>query len=105
MEGKLYPYLLCSAQLLCKQAQADNLNLTSSLMMSHHQFHKEYQEIGKALENAKAAYEKGEKKITDGGQSINTTAKQLISLGAKQSNKNPLPYISNNEDINDLITT
>lgn len=80
-------------------------DLANEMLNRLGQFYKEYQEIGKALENAKTAYEKGKKKITDGGQSINTTAKQLISLGAKQSNKNPLPYISNNEDINDLPTT
>ena len=80
-------------------------DLANEMLNRLGQFYKEYQEIGKALENAKAAYDQGEKKITTGGQSINTTAKQLISLGAKQSNINPLPYISNNEDINDLITT
>lgn len=80
-------------------------DLANEMLNRLGQFYKEYQEIGKALENAKAAYDQGEKKITTGRQSINTTAQKLISLGAKQSNKNPLPYISNNEDINDLITT
>lgn len=61
------------------------------------QFWKEYQQIGKALENAKTAYDKGEKKITDGGQSINTTAKKLIDLGAKQNDKNPLPALPNED--------
>ena len=80
-------------------------DLANEMLNRLGQFHKEYQEIGKALENAKAAYEQGEKKITTGRQSITKTAQKLISLGAKQSNINPLPYISNNEDINDLITT
>lgn len=80
-------------------------DLANEMLNRLGQFHKEYQEIGKALENAKAAYDQGEKKITTGRQSITKTAQKLISLGAKQSNKNPLPYISNNEDINDLITT
>lgn len=80
-------------------------DLANEMLNRLGQFYKEYQEIGKALENAKAAYEQGEKKITTGRQSITKTAQKLISLGAKQSNKNPLPYISNNEDINDLITT
>ena len=80
-------------------------DLANEMLKRLGQFHKEYQEIGKALENAKAAYEQGEKKITTGRQSITKTAQKLISLGAKQSNINPLPYISNNEDINDLITT
>ena len=89
--------------------QAENhekiFDLANEMLNRLGQFYKEYQEIGKALENAKAAYEQGEKKITTGRQSITKTAQKLISLGAKQSNKNPLPYISNNEDINDLITT
>ena len=80
-------------------------DLANEMLNRLGQFYKEYQEIGKALDNAKAAYEQGEKKITTGRQSITKTAQKLISLGAKQSNKNPLPYISNNEDINDLITT
>ena len=80
-------------------------DLANEMLNRLGQFYKEYQEIGKALENAKAAYDQGEKKITTGRQSITKTAQKLISLGAKQSNKNPLPYISNNEDINDLITT
>ena len=55
------------------------------------QFWREYQNIGKALQKATEAYEGGRKKITDGGLSINTTANQLIKLGARQSDKNPLP--------------
>lgn len=57
------------------------------------QFWKEYEEMGKALNRAQAAYETGKKKITDGGQSINTTATKLIQLGATASTKNPLPSI------------
>lgn len=72
-------------------------NLAKEMLDRIGQFWKEYQQIGKALENAKSAYDKGEKKITDGGQSINTTAKKLISLGAKQNDKNPLPALTNDE--------
>lgn len=59
------------------------------------QFWNEYEAMGKALEKATKAYEDGKKKITDGGQSINTTANQLIKLGAKQSDKNPIPQLLN----------
>ncbi len=55
------------------------------------QFWKEYEAMGKALKKVNEAYDDGRKKITDGGQSINTTANQLIKLGARQSNTNPLP--------------
>lgn len=57
------------------------------------QFWKNYEDMGKALENASKAWEKGRSKITEGGQSINTTATKLITLGAKQNDKNPLPQL------------
>lgn len=57
------------------------------------QFWKEYEAIGRALQKANEAYEYGRNKITDGGLSINTTANRLIKLGAKQSDKNPLPRL------------
>ncbi|WP_407405368.1 DNA recombination protein RmuC [Sodaliphilus sp.] len=56
-------------------------------------FWKHYEDMGKALENASKAWEKGRSKITSGGQSINTTATKLIALGAKNSDKNPLPQL------------
>lgn len=56
-------------------------------------FWKHYEDMGKALENASKAWEKGRSKITEGGQSINTTATKLIALGAKNSDKNPLPQL------------
>lgn len=56
-------------------------------------FWKHYEDMGKALENASKAWEKGRNKITEGGQSINTTATKLIALGAKNSDKNPLPQL------------
>lgn len=50
-------------------------------------FWTQYRAIGKALDDAKDAFKEGEKKIKDGGQSISTTAKQLIKLGAKEDKK------------------
>ena len=63
------------------------------------QFWKEYDAMGKALKRLNEAYDDGRKKITEGGQSINTTANQLIKLGAKQSDKNPLPQLMDIDDI------
>jgi DNA recombination protein RmuC len=63
------------------------------------QFWKEYEAMGRALKKASEAYEDGRKKISDGGQSINTTANQLIKLGAKQSDKNPLPQLLDIDEI------
>lgn len=63
------------------------------------QFMKKYQAIGKALENATKAYEDGEKKLLPGGQSILQTCGKLEKLGAKQSDKNPLPQLIDLDEI------
>lgn len=55
------------------------------------QFWKQFEAIGKNLKQATASYDEASKKITDGGKSINTTARQLMELGARASDKNPLP--------------
>ena len=57
------------------------------------QFMKKYQAIGKALDSAAKAYEDGEKKLLPGGQSILQTCGKLVKLGARQSDKNPLPQL------------
>ena len=62
------------------------------------QFVKKYQAIGKAIDGAQKAYEDGEKKLDVKGQSILQTCAKLQKLGAKQSNKNPLPQIESMED-------
>lgn len=61
------------------------------------QFMKKYQALGKALDSAQKAYDDGEKKLLPQGQSILQTAGKLIKLGAKQSDKNPLPKIEDCE--------
>ena len=66
------------------------------------QFMKKYQAIGKALENATKAYEDGEKKLLPGGQSILQTCGKLEKLGAKQSDKNPLPQLTDIDEIPSL---
>ena len=63
------------------------------------QFMKKYQAIGKALDSATKAYEDGEKKLIPGGQSILQTCAKLEKLGAKQSDKNPLPQMTDIDDI------
>lgn len=55
------------------------------------QFLKKYSAIGIALQKAQDAYDDGQKKLQPQGQSILQTANKLIKLGAKQSDKNPLP--------------
>lgn len=66
------------------------------------QFWSEYEAMGKALRSAQAAFEKGKAKITEGGQSINTTANKLIKLGARQSDRNPLPQLLDIDEIPSL---
>lgn len=58
------------------------------------QFMKKYEALGSALRKAQDAYDDGTKKLQPQGQSILQTAGKLVRLGAKQSDKNPLPQIS-----------
>ncbi len=50
-----------------------------------------YNNIGEALEKAHHAYEEGQKKLSDNGQSIVQSANKLIRLGVPNSKKHPLP--------------
>lgn len=63
------------------------------------QFMKKYQALGKALDNAKSAYEDGEKKLQPSGQSILQTCGKLLKLGAKQSDRNPLHQLMDVDDV------
>lgn len=56
-------------------------------------FMEKYDAVGKALENAAAAYEDGRKKLLPGGHSILNSCAKLEKLGAKQSSKHPLPLV------------
>ena len=57
-------------------------------------FLKNYETVGKALKNARDAYEDGEKKLLDRGQSIVVTCNQLEALGAKQNASYPIPKVN-----------
>lgn len=78
-------------------AQAQNhekvFKLANDMIDRVGQFVKRYQVLGKALENAQKAYDDGEKKLAPQGQSILVTANMLLKLGAKQSDKNPIPQM------------
>ena len=63
---------------------------------------KKYEDIGTALERAAKAYEDGGRKLAPTGQSILTTCAKLQKLGAKQSDKNPLPQIVDIDDVPQL---
>lgn len=63
---------------------------------------KKYDAIGQALNRANQAYEEGGRKLAPTGQSILTTCAKLQKLGAKQSDKNPLPPLTDIDDIPQL---
>ena len=62
-------------------------------------FMKQYQALGDALDKAQKAYDGGTKKLQPSGQSILQTCKKLQTLGAKQSNRYPIPQL---EDIDEV---
>lgn len=66
------------------------------------QFMKSYVAIGKALDNARDAYQKGEEKLTPGGQSILTTTTKLLKKGAQDSKKNSVTPFLDVDDVEQL---
>ena len=63
------------------------------------QFMKKYTAIGKALKTATTAYDDAERKLQPSGQSILQTCAKLQKLGAKQSDKNPLPQFIDIDEV------
>lgn len=63
------------------------------------QFMKRYTAIGKALKTATTAYDDAERKLQPSGQSILQTCAKLQKLGAKQSDKNPLPQLIDIDEV------
>ena len=63
------------------------------------QFMRKYQAIGEALEKAHKAYDEAGTKLEPQGQSILQTCRKLEKLGARQSDKNPLPQLLDIDDI------
>ena len=66
------------------------------------QFMKKYETIGQALTRATQAYEDGARKLAPTGKSIQTTCFKLQKLGAKQSDKNPLPQLLDVDEVSAL---
>lgn len=67
------------------------------------QFMKKYAAIGKALKTATTAYDDAERKLQPSGQSILQTCAKLQKLGAKQSDKNPLPQLIDIDEVAALV--
>lgn len=63
------------------------------------QFMKKYTAIGKALKTATTAFDDAERKLQPSGQSILQTCAKLQKLGAKQSDKNPLPQLIDIDEV------
>ena len=83
-----------------KQAQnhEELYRLASEMVDRVGQFAKHYESVGRALGTAQKAYDEGQKKLADNGQSILVSANKLIKLGARQSSKNPVPELTDIED-------
>ena len=56
-------------------------------------FMERYDAIGKAIEKASYEYGEGKKKLLPSGQSIINTSNKLIKLGAKNSDRHPVPEL------------
>ncbi len=84
-------------------AQAQNHEkvyaLANEMMDRVGQFMKKYQAIGTALLKAQQAYDDGDRKLQPSGQSILQTCAKLQKLGAKASDKNPLPQLTDIDEI------
>ena len=84
-------------------AQAQNhekvFALASEMMDRVGQFMKKYQAIGTALQKAQQAFDDGDRKLQPTGQSILQTCAKLQRLGAKPSDKNPLPQLTDIDEI------
>lgn len=66
------------------------------------QFVKKYDAIGAALEKATTEFNEGKKKLLPGGQSIIQTSNKLLKLGAKNSDKNPIPTLIDVDEIQQI---
>ena len=81
------------------QNQQKVFDLATEMMDRVGQFMRHYQNIGKQLDAARKAFDDGEKKLQPQGQSILQTCGKLQKLGVKQSSKNPLPQLTDIDDI------
>lgn len=68
--------------------------LASEMINRVGQYYKTFLTLGRNLKSAQDSYEDCEKKLQDHGQSIIVTCNKLQKLGARQSDKNPVPEIT-----------
>lgn len=65
-------------------------------------FVKKYDAIGVALEKATSEFNEGKKKLLPSGQSIINTSNKLLKLGAKNSDRNPIPTLLDVDEIQQI---
>lgn len=82
--------------------QKEIFELATEMIDRVGQFMKSYNEIGEALAKAQIAYNKGEDKLTPGGQSILKTADKLLKKGVQDSRKNSVARFLDVDDIEQL---
>lgn len=83
-------------------SQKEIFELVNEMIDRVGQFMKQYKAIGTALSAAQTAYNKGEEKLTPGGQSILTTTAKLLKKGAQDSKKNSVAKFIDVDDIEQL---
>lgn len=83
-------------------SQKEIFELVNEMIDRVGQFMKQYKAIGTALAAAQTAYNKGEEKLTPGGQSILTTTAKLLKKGAQDSKKNSVAKFIDVDDIEQL---
>lgn len=84
-----------------RQAQNHELvfSLANEMLDRVGQFVKHYEAVGKQITALQKSYDDAQKKLNPNGQSIIQTAGKLIKLGAKQSDRNPIPQLMDIDEI------
>jgi DNA recombination protein RmuC len=102
-EQSLYGALKIVSLTWTQVAQTQNheqvYKLANEMIERVGQFVKRYDAIGVALEKATSEYNEGKKKLLPTGQSIVYTSNKLIKLGAKNSDRHPVPTLLDLDDI------
>ena len=74
-------------QIVQQESQTEVFNLANEMLERVGEFLSCYNKVGDSLRSAQEAFGDGYKKLKEGGQSIPTTCKKLIKLGAKPKSK------------------
>ncbi len=102
-EQSLYAALKIVSMTWTQIKQAQNheevFKLASEVVERIGMFAKKYSEVGDAIAKAQNAFDDGKKKLEDKGPSIIQSANKLIKIGAKTSQKYPVPMLDDIEDV------